>query len=86
VLGAAVATASAYFICFVVRMIDCRRYIHFNAYIGRLVVNSILAVSAAAICYAGIKNGGICLFAIVVIAFLINLRAVTDTIKKVLKE
>jgi O-antigen/teichoic acid export membrane protein len=89
VLGAAIATAAAYLLCYVIRMIDCKRYIRFSSYAGKMSINFVLAAAAAIICYVGEAHigspyTGLPHFAITLIAVIVNMRAVTETVKKIL--
>lgn len=49
VYGAAIATAVSYFICFVIRAADTRKYIYFKINTVRVTVNSVLLVIMAAV-------------------------------------
>jgi O-antigen/teichoic acid export membrane protein len=86
VTGAAIATALSYLICFIVRMADSLRYIRFTPCVGRMIINSCLAVTSCVICYRGIPFAGVIMFGLLLVAFLINLPAVTDTIRKIRHE
>ncbi|MDR0904423.1 MAG: polysaccharide biosynthesis C-terminal domain-containing protein [Ruminococcus sp.] len=85
VLGAALATAAAYLLCFVVRIIDARRYIKFSPYVLKLTLNTVLAAAAAAVCYLQTENNIVIILAITLVAIAFNLRAVIDTVKKILR-
>jgi O-antigen/teichoic acid export membrane protein len=84
--GAAIATAAAYFVCFAVRLVDCRRLIPFSPHAGRMTVNFIFAGAAAVICFfdSKIPHAGWILLSVTVLMMLINIRAVGDTVKKIL--
>lgn len=49
VYGAAVATAASYFVCFIIRLKDTRKYIYFAVNISQIVVNTILVIAMSAI-------------------------------------
>ncbi|MDR0987509.1 MAG: polysaccharide biosynthesis C-terminal domain-containing protein [Ruminococcus sp.] len=85
VLGAAVATAASYFICFLVRIIDTRRYIKFSSNAVKIIIGTVLATVAAAICYTAPAHSMLIILAITLLAVVINLRAVIDTVKKILR-
>jgi O-antigen/teichoic acid export membrane protein len=83
--GAAIATAAAYLICFIVRIIDCERYIRFTPHIGKMTINFVLAASAAAVCFFNTPYNALTLIGITLIICLININTVTETLKKVLR-
>jgi O-antigen/teichoic acid export membrane protein len=84
VLGAALATVAAYLLCFIIRLIDCRRYIPFKSHWVKFAVNIILVAISAVICYTEIKYNMIISLVILIFMFVINLRAVAGTARKIL--
>jgi O-antigen/teichoic acid export membrane protein len=84
VLGAALATVAAYLLCFIIRLIDCRRYIPFKSHSVKFAINIIFVALSAVICYIDIKYNMIISLVILAIMLVINLRAVIGTARKIL--
>jgi O-antigen/teichoic acid export membrane protein len=85
VLGAALATAAAYLVCFIIRLIDCRRYIPFKPFAGKMTINIIFAALSAVICYIGFKYNMVISLVILVFMLIINLRAIIGTARKIIQ-
>lgn len=82
--GAAAATASAYFICFVVRLVDTRRYIPFKVDYIRIILNTAVVVTMAVLI---IKQPSLYIMWIIlcfIFVLILNFGAVIDTLQKIL--
>ena len=49
VYGAAAATAASYFVCYIIRIIDTRKYVYFAINIPQMIVNTVLLIAMCAI-------------------------------------
>lgn len=84
VYGAALATAAAYFICFVIRILDVRNFIPFKAYHVRTAINTAAICGMAFIAVTEPKLTYLWLALLFVLVTLLNFGAVMSTVKKVL--
>lgn len=84
VYGAAIATAAAYFICFVIRILDVRNYIPFKAYHIRTVINTAAICGMALIAVTEPKLTYLWLVLLFALVTLLNFGAVMSTVKKIL--
>ena len=55
IIGAAIGTASAYFVVAIIRMIDCHRYVKFNPNLIYFLIDSVIAISLAILISLGIN-------------------------------
>lgn len=85
VYGAAIATAAAYFICFVIRIMDVRNYIPFKAYHIRTAINTAAVCTMALIAVTGPKLTYLWLVLLFLLVTALNFGAVMSTAKKILK-
>ncbi len=82
--GAAIATAAAYFICFVIRLFDARRYIKFKVDYLRAFINTAVLITMAVL---AIRQPNLYIMWTIlcfIFVLLINFGAVIDTAEKIL--
>lgn len=84
VYGAAIATAAAYFICFIIRILDVRNYIPFKAYYIKTVINTAAVCGMAVIAITEPKLTYLWLTLLFILVALLNSGAVLSTAKKIL--
>lgn len=81
--GAALATMASYTLCFVVRLIDTRRYINYKVKFGQVLVNFTLIIAMALISVAEFDNYLLVVAGLYVPVVAVNFKAVLQTVKKV---
>lgn len=86
IYGAAAATLASYFVCFVIRMFDARRYIHFKFSVVRFVINTIILSAMMVIASAEPKLCYLWLSLLFILITLLNFKAILRTLKKILEK
>ena len=86
IYGAAAATLASYFVCFVIRMFDARRYIHFKFIVVRFVINTIILSAIMVIASAEPKLCYLWLSLLFILITLLNFKAILRTLKKILEK
>jgi O-antigen/teichoic acid export membrane protein len=84
VYGAAIATAAAYFSCFMVRIFDARSYVKFNVSWFKLIVNMIVVGYMAIVAISEPKMTYPQLIVLFIAVVVFNFDAVISTLKKIL--
>ncbi len=84
VYGAAIATAAAYMICFIIRILDTRNYIPFKAYFVRTAVSAAAVFGMAFIAVSEPKLKYLWLVLLFSLVTFLNFGAVMSTVKKIL--
>lgn len=82
--GAAIATAISYGVCFIVRIVDARRYIFFKVEYARIVINALLLTL---MCYVSAEQPpvyGIWLALCFCIMGVLNLKALLKTLRRII--
>ncbi len=82
--GAAAATAAAYFTCFIIRIIDSRRYIRFKVDFVKIIVNTSVLIAMAALFITRPKLYVLLIIVCFVFVLLINFGALVNTAAKLL--
>lgn len=82
--GAAIATAASYFICFVIRSFDTRRYIHFKIDFVRIAVNTAVIITMSALFITRPKLYILLLILCFLFVLLINFGAILNTLFRIL--
>ncbi len=98
VYGAAIATAAAYFTCYVIRAIDTRRYIYFKINTALLAINTILVSGMCVLSVIDFEYGlaaQICIFVLItainfknayaMVSKIVNVKAIGNRIKGKIK-
>lgn len=83
VQGAAFATMVSYTACFVVRLFDSRRYIHYKVNFAQTFVNFVLLLVMAIAAVKEFENYIFVILAIYAIIIITNFKAVIQTVKKI---
>lgn len=86
VYGAAIATAIAYFTCYVIRIFDSRRYTPFKVAHLKIVLNTLIICAMSYVAITEPKNTVLYLIIGFTVTFLYNIDAVIKTLKKILKK
>ncbi|MBQ7131781.1 MAG: lipopolysaccharide biosynthesis protein [Oscillospiraceae bacterium] len=82
--GAAIATAASYSICFIVRLFDSRRYIHFKVNYVKLILNIVLIVASTLVTLYTAKFKTLIMIILFIAIFIINFSELWMTVKKVM--
>ncbi|MCI7351312.1 MAG: polysaccharide biosynthesis C-terminal domain-containing protein [Ruminococcus sp.] len=86
IYGAAAATLASYFVCFVIRMFDARRYICFKFSVARFVINTVILSAMMVIASAEPKLCYLWLSLLFILITLLNFKAILRTVKKILEK
>ncbi|MBQ8781816.1 MAG: polysaccharide biosynthesis protein [Oscillospiraceae bacterium] len=84
VYGAAIATAAAYFACYMVRIFDTRSYIKFKVSYFKLFVNLVVICYMALVAITEPKMQYLQLISLFIITVIFNFDAILSTLRKVL--
>lgn len=84
VYGAAIATAAAYFACFIVRLFDSRSYVPFKVSYFKLFVNMVVVCYMALVAVTEPEMTYVQLVSLFLITVVFNFDSIISTIKKVL--
>ena len=85
VFGAAIATAAAYFACYVIRIFDARSYLPFKVAHGRIIINLIVVTYMAGVAVLEPRFAVFQLITLFILVTLFNFEAVINTLKRILK-
>ncbi|MBR2489641.1 MAG: polysaccharide biosynthesis C-terminal domain-containing protein [Clostridia bacterium] len=85
VQGAAVATAASYFIVFVIRAVNVRKYIPFNLDTGHIILNSIILLIQAAVMIFNVPFWIVIQAVCLVLLTALNFRFLLGFVRKILK-
>lgn len=83
VQGASIATAVSYTACFIVRLLDSRRYIHYKVNFSQTVLNFVLLIAMAFVAVKEFEYYIIIIAALYMIIIAVNFKAVVQTVRKV---
>ena len=86
VYGAAIATAAAYFVCFMIRIYDTRKFVPFNVDSVRLGLNIMLILVLCLISVKQVQGYYIWAFILFLMLFVVNLAAFIKFYNKIFKE
>ena len=84
VYGAAIATAAAYFACFIVRLFDSRSYVPFKVSYFKLFVNMVVVCYMALVAVTEPEMTYVQLVSLFLITVVFNFDSIISTLKKVL--
>ncbi|MDR0947408.1 MAG: polysaccharide biosynthesis C-terminal domain-containing protein [Ruminococcus sp.] len=85
VMGAAAATVCAYAVCFIVRLIDTTRMVHFKPQNFRTFINTIITVGSVLICISVSHNKILWLAAVFAVCLIVNISPLLRTFRKIIK-
>lgn len=82
--GAAIATAVSYIICFVVRLVDSKKYIPYKIYLGTILVNTVIILVQTAVMVFEIKYWVLWQCVCILALLAVNFKFIAAFVKKIL--